>query len=215
MSGPWDAKFTDEQKEAVAIARVDGGRTARRVAEMAAAGELTLRGEPVGAFNISDRYVNEIGKRLERDRTGKTASKVAELPHRDAVENLRLRLIAGADAMLTAWEKQAAKSPEKADTERHRQIVRCVLEASRLPGPGDKRPAPDTSKDQQGKSAPRTVGGPAGALLKEHRRTAPAQEAHTHSTQDGEQGAAQRSAPRSNEQQHGETGTRTLVASQA
>jgi hypothetical protein len=207
MSGPWDAKYTDEQKEACALARIDGGRTARRVAEMAAAGELRLKGEPVGVFDISPNYVNQLGQKLKRDRSGKTASKVAELPHHDGVEVMRRRLMAGADLMMAAWEKAAEKHPEKADTERHRQITRCVLEASKLPGPGDPRTTPHTAIDPAtGKRGTETRGGLAGALLKDHRAEA-AQETQHHTNGDGDSGAAPSAARSNGASEHAEPGS--------
>jgi len=194
MSGPWDAKFTAEQKEAAALARVDGHRTARRVAEMAAAGELTHRGEPVGAFDISSNYVNQLGERLKRTRRGETVSKLAEMPHRDAIEVLRRRLVSVGDAVLTALEKQAEKEPAKLDLERLRQAGRVVVELGKIPAATEPQPT-QARRAAAGQTHTPTRGGPAGALLREHRRQAEtAQDGRQRSAEDGEQGAAHDSA---------------------
>lgn len=207
MSGPWDRKYTDEQREAVAVARVDGGRTAQRVAEMAAAGELMHRGEQLAPFTIPANTVYDFARKLERARRGENVSKVAELPHRDALEVLRRRLVNVGDSIVAALEKQAAKDPANVDLERLRQAGRVVVELGRIPAATEPRPSAQTKAADGRRDAP-TRGGPAGALLREHRQHQ-AQTAQHNRTDSGDSGAARSSEHRSNEQQRGEPGALT------
>lgn len=200
MSGPFDEKFTDEQRDACAIAYVDGA-TAKDVAQAAADGRLRYRGKTLEPFEIKPSYIGSLGQRERKRRQGRSDSKVAELPHRDALEVLRVRSIAAADALLAAYEKTIAKRPENADPERLRQILRVQLEASRLPGPTNARTPSNGTRDENGKQQPRTTGGVAGALLREHRQTAPAQDNTQSSTDEGHSSATHNTDPRLNEQQ--------------
>lgn len=204
MSGPFDAKFTAEQRDAAGEAYVNG-QTGREVARLAAAGELKWHGEPLPAFVITPSYVADLGGKIRRRRAGRADTKVAELAPRDAIETLRRRLLNVAHEELAHEER---KKPGNRDVERLRQIQRCVLEASKLPGPTDARPPSRDTQDAEGRKGPRTQGGMAGALLKEHRQTAPVQDETQHSRDNGDSSTTHNRAPRSNEQRASGPGVR-------
>jgi hypothetical protein len=212
MSGPFDEKLTDDQREAAGLRYIDTEDTGKEVARKAQAGELTLRGEPVGAFEIAPSYAAQLGARIKKQRLGHTASKAADLPHRDAIEVLRRRLIAVAESVVADLEKKAARDPANLDLERHRQAVRCVFEASKLPTATSPAPPSEHTRDTNGQKGPRTMGGMAGALLKEHRaQTAPAQDNTHSSTDSGDVNAAHHAHDGEHAQQHGEPGSLTHV----
>lgn len=206
MSGPFDEKLTDEQREAAALRYLDTEDTGREVARKAGAGELTLRGEPVDAFDIAPSYAAQLGLKLKRQRTGKATSKVADMPHRDALEVLRRRLMSVGESAVAALEKQAAKDAEKLDLERLRQAGRVLIELGKIPGPAETRPA-QQGRDVNGNRDTPTRGGIAGALLREHRASAePAQdEAHSR-TDSGDSTATHNTDVGLEAQQHDEPG---------
>jgi hypothetical protein len=111
----FDEKFSDEQRDAAAHARVELGMTYRRIVELAADGQLEHRGRKVDPFKISPEYVKDLANKLVRQRAGKAPSKLADRPHHDAVEILRRRTVACADALLEEYEKTLRKRPQEAE----------------------------------------------------------------------------------------------------
>lgn len=211
MSGPFDRKYTPDQCEAAALEYIAYGN-AKNVARKAAAGELQLHGEPVGPFTIPPSTIASYGRKVRLRQAGKAAPAIANMTHRDAVENLRIRFLTVAHEELQAEER---KKPGTRDPERIRQLERCALEAARLPGPSDARAPSSGSRDETGKQAARTTGGKAGALLAEHRRTSTAQD-DTHKAGDnGDSSAAQQHARSNGSAQHAEPGALTREQQQA
>lgn len=201
MSGPFDEKLTDDQREAAALRYIDTEDTGREVARKAAAGELTLRGEPVPAFEIAPSYAAQLGIKMRNKRTGKAATKVADMPHRDAIEVLRRRLVSVGDSVVAALEKQAEKEPTKVDLERLRQAGRVVVELGRIPAATEPQQSAQTKAADGRRMAP-TSGGLAGALVREHRqRQAETAQSVQHTTTDGGDSSATHNQHRSNEEQ--------------
>jgi hypothetical protein len=194
MSGPFDAKYTDDQREAAAAAYLDG-LTAKEVAAAAADGRLKLNGAALEPFTIPWSTVGAYGSKLRARRAGKADTKVSELPHRDAIETLRRRLLNMAHEGIALEER---KKPANRDTARIREWARCVLEASRLPGPSEPRTATPDTRTPDGRKGSTTRGGAAGALLAEHRQTAPAQDVQRTDTTRGDVPSRDDIASRSN-----------------
>jgi hypothetical protein len=161
------ATYTDDQRDAAAAAYVDRRIPAPRVAELAAAGELTLNGRPIEPFEIIPQYVRTLGTRLRRRRAGDIEREIAKLPARDSIEALRRRLVSTADQELAALERQ---KPGKRDLERFRQVIRCVREAAALPGAKDPRPSAPGRREGGGpdREGAETRGGLAGDILRAH-----------------------------------------------
>lgn len=156
--------YTDEQREAVALAYVDQGHTAPATAKLAAAGELTLHGDPLPAFAINEHTIRTAGRALKKRRSGLAASGLAEKAPKDAIELLRRRLVIVADRELGFLEGKRAGA---IDLERLRQVIRCVREAAALPGPKDPRPpAPGSRAPGSDAQDGATVGGLAGSIMK-------------------------------------------------
>jgi hypothetical protein len=170
-----ERRYSQEQRDAVASAFSQPKVSAKRVAAMAAAGELTdSAGEPLEAFTIPLSTVRDLAREA---RLGSArASKLADAPHGHAIEALRQRTIRMADAELAAIESQ----PDgKRDLERFRQAIRVVADAAKIPVPTNPRPTSEAIGDDNGDGGPDTTGGPAGALIAEHRRTATAHDQPT------------------------------------
>jgi len=172
-----DPKYTPEQRAAAAEAYVDRGvRPARRVAELAAAGELI----PGQRFEISPDYVLKLAAALRRRRAGEASSALARQPPRDAVEAIRRRLAAAIDHELTLIETlQRRRGRDDRDVlERLRQIARLSREFAALPGPTDPRPVPpgqrhiDPATGESRNNGGPIRGGLAGAMLRDIRQAA-------------------------------------------
>lgn len=162
-------KYSQTQRDALAHAYEDKRiRPARRVVQLAGAGELSIDGETLPAFKTNEDTVRHEARRLRKRRAGEVKSDLATQPPRDAVEALRQRLVNMADAELAHLEKQ---KPGKRDPEKIRQAARAVLEIARIPGPTEPRPASPATRDENGKRGPETKGGMAGTLIKAHRAT--------------------------------------------
>ena len=136
----FNEKYSHEQRDAMAQAHVDLGLTAKRVVDMAAAGELSLNGQRLPPFQATASTVRDKARQLRRRRAGQTSSRLADQPHRDAVETLRRRLVSAADVALTRLERDLAKPKLKPDVEQLRQIARAGREIAALPGRDDPRP---------------------------------------------------------------------------
>jgi hypothetical protein len=159
------AVYTPEQREAMAVAIVDRGiKPARRVVELAAAGELTLDGRTLAPFATNENTVRDCARNVRKRRAGELKSDYATMPPRDAVEAMRRRLLSLADRELAVAESKKRGTVKQ---ELLRQIARTVREVAAIPGPDDPRPAqpgqrkPGTGEHEGG----RTSGGMAAAIL--------------------------------------------------
>jgi hypothetical protein len=166
--GAFDRKYSREVEDAVRRAWCDRGiRPARRIAELATAGELEpdLPAEPITVEMVYTWKSAEL-----KARAGKVETVLGKMPPRDAIETLRLRLLNAADAMMRQQEKRKVESR---DPERLRQIARLVREAAAIPGPTEPRPSKPGQRDPQTgeHNGSRTEGGLAASILASARRT--------------------------------------------
>ena len=169
MPEPFQARYTPEQREALATAYEDRRiRPARRVVELAAAGELAPGLAPFEVLG-GENTVRDFALKLRKRRAGEWTSELAKQPPRDAIESLRRRLVNVCDEMLHAIEQTPA---DKRDPERVRQAARAIREAAAIPGPTDPTPPrPGHRKDNDGvrREGVTRTSNPAGALLAAHR----------------------------------------------
>lgn len=168
MGERFEARYTQAQRDALATAYEDRRvRPAARVVALAEAGEL----EPgLPAFRVPGgvNTVRDFARKLRQRRAGEHTSELSKLPPRDAIEQLRRRLVNVCDQVLQDIERTPAA---KRDMERIRQAGRAIREAAAIPGPTDPTPPrPGHTKTPEGKRPEgETRGGPAGTLLKAHR----------------------------------------------
>lgn len=177
MASPFETKYTDEQRDALAHTYEDRRiRPARLVVQLAADGQLEWKGQKLEPFHTTENTVRSLADQLRKSRAGTRSSDLATIPHKDAIEQLRRRLVAAADHILAAEERALKTDPRKTEPERLRQIVRVVREAAALPGPNDPRPtAPGRMKDGEQSGSPTRAGTAlAGKLMAAHRGTTPA-----------------------------------------
>lgn len=198
----FDAKYSDEQRDAAAIAYLDRNiRPAGRVVQLAKRGELRYGDEILEPFDITPDAVRTYASRLRKSRAGELKSGLTDAAPRDAVEMLRRRLVSAADNMLQAIERRQRRGKhDPKDPELLRQIARAAREIAALPSKDDPRPvAPGQHIPGAGaNNGDRTRSGLAGSILHAHRGTRvhaneedPRQSASTEQDIDGERSAAQ------------------------
>lgn len=166
---PFEAKWTKEQREAVVHAALEREiRPYRRISQLAAAGELTLDGAALPAFEVPEGTVADMARKARKARAGTLKSGLTDVPAADAVETLRQRLVSATDYELARLERRMKRPGAKPVTgEELRQIARCVRELAALPAKGDPRPVPPGQrKPEDGEhNGGRTTSGLAGAIL--------------------------------------------------
>jgi hypothetical protein len=165
---PFEAVLTQEQRDTVARARADYRLPGPDIVRRAAAGELkTPEGKVLEPFTVTPEYARSLGAALVRERLGKKDTALSQVPPRDAVEALRIRLVNLADSELNALERQRTG---KRDLPRMDQAAKVVITIARIPGPKE---APPANPEAHGPDRPPRVGaGGAGALMREFRRSA-------------------------------------------
>jgi hypothetical protein len=169
----FEQRYTAAQKEAAVHASVDRGIPGNRILQMAAAGELRdQRGDPVPRFTMPLPTLRSYAHEERKRRRGDTKRPVAQLPHRDAIEQLRSRIVVLADTELERLEKQQRKGTTKLDLQRASQVLRLIREAAALPDRTDARPvAPGARQPSTGKRTPgdsHTQSGLAKQILADH-----------------------------------------------
>jgi hypothetical protein len=160
--------YSQQQRDAIVAAFSQPRATAKRVSELAEAGELTgPNGEALERFTVPPSTVRHFRREAQLRRMDKP--KAAGEQH-DAVEKLRVRLVSVAREEL---EHEENKKPGARDLERIRQATRCVLEASKIPAPADLRAPSGTTRGDDGQPARDTTRDVAGPLLRAHRESPP------------------------------------------
>lgn len=158
---PFERKYSAAAIQAIHDARFARNLTYKRIQSLARTGELV----PGEQFDISTEYIGELCRKENQRRAGKVESRLADRPHKDAIEVLRRRMISAADSISKHYDELAAKNPAKVDVARGREITRLVREAIALPGPKDETPnAPGTKVNGHQNEGP-TRSGEAGSLL--------------------------------------------------
>lgn len=170
----FQAKYSDEQREAVAIAYVDRKvRPAKAVCDLAARGELPHDGKQLEPFTIGPDAVRTYAARLRKGRNGQLKSGLTDAPPKDAIEALRIRLISAADDALKRVERRMrATNCSAKDIELARQVARLIREAAAIPGPNEARPVPPGAKVPGAGNKTNggtTRAGLAGSILASHR----------------------------------------------
>lgn len=150
---PFQAKYSEDQRETVRRAGLDLGIAPKDIARMAGRGELKLRGVPMAPFQIPVGSVYGLIREERKRREGKELSNLVNKPHLDAVEVLRQRMISLGDTETLRMEKaQKAKPSAPIDAEHARKMARFLRELAAMPPPG--RPGPQPGKWVPGEGKP-------------------------------------------------------------
>jgi hypothetical protein len=158
------ARYTRWQREAVVAAYAL--TCARRVADLAAAGELEHpTGARLGPFEIPESTVRSVARRARgREAAAQAARRLVDMEPRDAVERMRVQL---AEVIETEFDRieieQSEDRPVSGET--LRQIARAVREFASIPGLRDPRPPAPGAKVSGVRDGSETRGGLAGKVL--------------------------------------------------
>lgn len=177
MRKPFERLYTDEQTDAVHFAYTDRHiRPARRVRELAEAGELTNRaGEQMPAFTMPEETIRAVAMKIQRKRLGLARTKLTDLPAQDAQVELKRRLTAIADNGTQAALERQARGTEP-DWEEMRLLARAVKEIVAIPEPKLASTTPKPGQTVNGhKTGELSRGGAEGTLMRALRRQGVAQ----------------------------------------
>lgn len=156
----------------MASAVIDHGiRPARKVVELAEAGRLPA-GLPAFKVQGGPATVRQQVRDERNRRAGVVRREIARKPPRDAVEDMRQRLVSVVDLELARMEKrQKNNRAEPINPEYLRQLARAAREVAALPGPDDTRPLKPGDKTEGKREAGATTGGLAARILNDHARS--------------------------------------------
>lgn len=160
----------DQQRLAIQQAYAERNiRPIRRIVELAREGELTADGELVPAFEVKESTARDIGARYAQRLAGVRETPLADARPRDAIEQLRRRLVSATDASLGLVEHKMATKKQAANGEELRQLARAVREIAAIPEPGaggaPAKTAPGAHVPGKGKVDGATSGGLAGSVI--------------------------------------------------
>lgn len=165
-------KYTDQQRDAIRRAGLDLGISSRDIAHIAGTGQLELRGIALAPFEIPVGTVYGLIREERKRREGKDHSALVQMPHIDAVELLRRRMVALLDSETLRMEKDQKTHPKTPiDAEHARRMARALREVMAMPPPGRPGTQPGKWIPGEGKpvaeheSGPRSIKGQLAAAL--------------------------------------------------
>lgn len=164
------AIYSRDQREALAAAYGETDTTAADVVALAANG--TLRhpdGVTLAPFTVPENTVRSVARReAAREAARKPEPTIADLPHRDAVEQLRRRLARVIDIEVERLEGEMAEG-QRATGEQLRQMARAMRELAAIPEPLDPTPPAPGAKVNGVRNGAETRGGIGARILAEIR----------------------------------------------
>jgi hypothetical protein len=133
---PFVKKYAGAQRQAIFKARFEHHLSYTEIARRAVSGELTP-GEP---WQINWQYIGKLCREEEHRRAGRFTSNLANMPHRDAIEELRRGCIGVAEDLMTDLRAISSRKPRDLDPKRPSPSPRrSRLVTSRRRGRGRRR----------------------------------------------------------------------------
>lgn len=167
-------KWPEETYEACFAHKRRHGLSMEATAKAAAAGEIPgLEPTPIPVKTL---YSHK--REMDAKELGRIASPIAEKPARDAVEELRRRIVSAADGMLRVEERRA---PEKRSAKRLSEIAQLVKMAAAIPDQREPAPRLPGHRKPDGTKEPKIRTELARRLIEDARRT-PTAQGETHNT---------------------------------
>lgn len=133
--GAFQTRYSKEQKEAVAHAFLDRGiRPLAKILTMAQEGQLTLHNRRIEAFEMVAGSAREEIKRERRRRAARVGTGLPSMPHADAMEDARKRLLGVVENELSVMERKQRAKPNTThiDPATVREWARAMREISHL-----------------------------------------------------------------------------------
>lgn len=170
------AKYSEDERAAIVEAGLDKGiKPISTICRLAAAGELTLKGEKIPAFTIPNPTASGYVGQARRGREGRILSDLGSAPPRDAMEQMRRELVNLAHYELRRVDKASKRSKKPVDPEHGRRIARWLREIAAIPGQDQSRlPVAPGIHAQNGERDGAVRDGLAGSILRADKpRSAP------------------------------------------
>jgi hypothetical protein len=164
---PFERRYAGEQRQAIFRARFELAMTYQEIERRAASGEL-IEGQP---FPISWQVIGNLCRQEERRRRGRFDSKLADMPHRDAIEELRRAALGVAEDLMVDLRAISEKRPRDVDPKRLQELIKATSLAASLPSRDEPAPAPRVPNDRLIPGAGMTDGAKTGAMMRAHRET--------------------------------------------
>jgi hypothetical protein len=117
---PFERRYAGEQRQAIFRARFELAMTYQEIERRAASGEL-VEGQP---FPISWQVIGNLCRQEERRRRGRFDSKLADMPHRDAIEELRRAALGVAEDLMVDLRAISEKRPRDVDPKRLQELIK-------------------------------------------------------------------------------------------
>ena len=134
----WSPVYTPEQRRAIEQAYCDIRiRPIASIPRLAAAGQLTLDGKPLPAFDLTYASTRNIGKACERRRAG--SKPASDLSPADNAERFRRRLETVIDESIGVQERACKRKGYDPDWQKLAQCARALRELAQVPAADDKR----------------------------------------------------------------------------
>lgn len=188
MSGHFARKYTDQQRNAVIEERARTGDTYGAIVARLAAGNLVYEGEPVPAIEMDSYYAGELCRQHARKMSGAKTSGLSAMAHGDAMESIRVRLLALTEHDMKKQERKA-KAGKEVDPARIQALAKAAREISHLDpdaAPGTRKAPPGARKGSGttsgGANGTTPSSGLAGEIMRDHKASA----ARAHETNEEE-----------------------------
>lgn len=134
------AKYSEDERAAIVEAGLDKGiKPISTICRLAAAGELTLKGEKIAPFTIPNPTARGYVEQARRGREGHILSALGSAPPKDALEDMRRRLVNMVDYELRLAGKDQKASKRPKDPDFWRKMARALREIASIPSPEQTR----------------------------------------------------------------------------
>jgi hypothetical protein len=168
---PFVKKYAGAQRQAIFKARFEHHLSYTEIARRAVTGELTP-GEP---WQINWQYIGKLCREEEHRRAGRFTSNLANMPHRDAIEELRRGCIGVAEDLMTDLRAISSRKPRDLDPKRLQEAIKAVALAAAIPARDERAPAKTPATPVRGRNQWTAGNHPVptptrtGSMLKAHR----------------------------------------------
>jgi hypothetical protein len=162
---PFERKYAGNQRKAIFRARFEYDLAYTEIEKRAKNGTL-IPGEP---FDIGWQTIGNLCRKEGERRRGRFDSKLADIPHRDAIEELRRAALGVAEDLMVDMRATSQKKPGDVDPKRLQELIKATNLAASLPTRTEAAPAPKLPVDRDRAGAGGGDGARTGAMMRAHR----------------------------------------------
>jgi hypothetical protein len=162
---PFERRYAGNQRKAVFKARFELDLAYVEIERRARNGTL-IPGEP---FDIGWQVIGNLCRKEAERRRGRFDSKLADIPHRDAIEELRRAALGVAEDLMVDMRATSQKKPGDVDPKRLQELIKATSLAASLPTRTEQAPQPKLPSDKDAPGAGGADGVRTGAMMRAHR----------------------------------------------